>query len=197
MSAGRTQSLIARRRFSSKRFGSPAAPVGRAVRFSGIQGQPERGPHCGPSRRSARKAFWPVRFEAGSASRPGLAIPPAQHPAVRATPCREFSMAKQVLIDASHPEETRVVVVRGQRVEEFDFEAANRKQLRKGKTIYSTRRSPPAWSHRSRQPFIELLAATATASSPSARFTPTPPPPPNNRAYYQIPTADRQALLGG
>src|SRR3979490_1767324 len=39
-------------------------------------------------------------------------------------------MADKMLIDATHPEETRVVVVRGNRVEEFDFESANRKQLR-------------------------------------------------------------------
>src|SRR6201992_2261871 len=39
-------------------------------------------------------------------------------------------MADKMLIDATHPEETRVVVVRGNRVEEFDLESANRKQLR-------------------------------------------------------------------
>ena len=39
-------------------------------------------------------------------------------------------MANKMLIDATHPEETRVVVVRGNRVEEFDFESANRRQLR-------------------------------------------------------------------
>jgi ribonuclease E len=39
-------------------------------------------------------------------------------------------MADKMLIDSSHPEETRVVVTRGSRVEEFDFEAADRKQLR-------------------------------------------------------------------
>ena len=39
-------------------------------------------------------------------------------------------MANKMLIDASHPEETRVVVVRGQKVEEFDFESASRRQLR-------------------------------------------------------------------
>src|SRR5690242_11106679 len=39
-------------------------------------------------------------------------------------------MPNKMLIDASHPEETRVVVVRGNRVEEFDFESANRRQLR-------------------------------------------------------------------
>ena len=36
----------------------------------------------------------------------------------------------KMLIDATHPEETRVVVVRGSRVEEFDFESASRKPLR-------------------------------------------------------------------
>ena len=34
-------------------------------------------------------------------------------------------MPKRMLIDASHPEETRVVVLDGQKVEEFDFEAAS------------------------------------------------------------------------
>jgi len=36
-------------------------------------------------------------------------------------------MANKMLIDASHPEETRVVVLRGNRVEDFDFESANKK----------------------------------------------------------------------
>ncbi|MBC8050085.1 MAG: ribonuclease E/G, partial [Chitinophagales bacterium] len=39
-------------------------------------------------------------------------------------------MGNKMLIDAAHPEETRVVVVRGNRVEEFDFESQSRKQLR-------------------------------------------------------------------
>src|SRR5213082_761026 len=39
-------------------------------------------------------------------------------------------MPNKMLIDSTHPEETRVVVLRGHRVEEFDFESANRKQLR-------------------------------------------------------------------
>ncbi|MBN8608274.1 MAG: ribonuclease E/G, partial [Caulobacterales bacterium] len=39
-------------------------------------------------------------------------------------------MAKTMLIDAAHPEETRVAVLDGNRVEDFDFETANRKQLR-------------------------------------------------------------------
>jgi len=39
-------------------------------------------------------------------------------------------MARRMLIDASHPEETRVVVVDGTRLEEFDFETASRKPLK-------------------------------------------------------------------
>src|SRR3974390_223498 len=39
-------------------------------------------------------------------------------------------MANKMLIDATHPEETRGGVLRGNRVEEFDFESAHRKQLR-------------------------------------------------------------------
>src|ERR1700744_1373257 len=45
-------------------------------------------------------------------------------------PSRDPTMANKMLIDATHPEETRVVVLRGNRVEEFDFESAQRKQLR-------------------------------------------------------------------
>ena len=39
-------------------------------------------------------------------------------------------MAKKMLIDAAHPEETRVAVLDGTRVEDFDFEVQSRKQLR-------------------------------------------------------------------
>ncbi|MDO9486852.1 MAG: hypothetical protein Q7J32_00640, partial [Sphingomonadaceae bacterium] len=39
-------------------------------------------------------------------------------------------MSQRMLIDARHPEETRVAVVNGNRIEEFDFEAAARKQLK-------------------------------------------------------------------
>ena len=39
-------------------------------------------------------------------------------------------MTMRMLIDARHPEETRVAVVKGNRIEEFDFESAERKQLK-------------------------------------------------------------------
>ncbi|MFV0474115.1 MAG: hypothetical protein ACK5MQ_07910, partial [Pikeienuella sp.] len=41
----------------------------------------------------------------------------------------ESSMAKKMLIDATHPEETRVVVMDGTRIDEFDFESINKRQL--------------------------------------------------------------------
>ena len=39
-------------------------------------------------------------------------------------------MGKKILIDAAHPEETRVVVLKGNKVEDFDYESAAHKQLR-------------------------------------------------------------------
>ena len=39
-------------------------------------------------------------------------------------------MAKRMLIDAAHPEETRVVVLNGTRLEEFDFESSTKKQVK-------------------------------------------------------------------
>src|SRR5579859_2693417 len=39
-------------------------------------------------------------------------------------------MAKRMLVDAAHPEETRVVVLNGHRLEEFDFESSTKKQIK-------------------------------------------------------------------
>src|SRR5262249_36191054 len=58
---------------------------------------------------------------------PGAPRPPLVK---RVRSWRSPIMANKMLIDAAHPEETRVVVLRGNRVEEFDFESASRKQLR-------------------------------------------------------------------
>jgi len=49
-------------------------------------------------------------------------------------------MAKKMLIDATHAEETRVVVVDGNKVEEFDFETVNKRQL--DRKYLSRRKSP-------------------------------------------------------
>src|SRR3972149_4597844 len=53
-------------------------------------------------------------------------------------------MGNKMLIDATHPEETRVVVLRGNRVEEFDFESASRKQLRGNIYLAKVTRVEPA-----------------------------------------------------
>ncbi|MGY6569423.1 MAG: Rne/Rng family ribonuclease [Salinarimonas sp.] len=90
-------------------------------------------------------------------------------------------MANKMLIDASHPEETRVVVVRGQRVEEFDFEAANRKQLRGNIYLAKVTRVEPS-----------LQAAFIEYGGNRHGFLAFSEIHPD---YYQIPTADRQALL--
>jgi len=90
-------------------------------------------------------------------------------------------MANKMLIDASHPEETRVVVVRGQRVEEFDFEAANRKQLRGNIYLAKVTRVEPS-----------LQAAFIEYGGNRHGFLAFSEIHPD---YYQIPTADRQALI--
>ena len=78
-------------------------------------------------------------------------------------------MANKMLIDAMHPEETRVVTVHGSKVEEFDFESASRKQLRGNIYLAKVTRAgalAPGGLRRVRR-------ATATASSPSTRSTRT------------------------
>jgi ribonuclease E len=90
-------------------------------------------------------------------------------------------MANKMLIDASHPEETRVVVVRGQRVEEFDFESASRRQLRGNIYLAKVTRVEPS-----------LQAAFVEYGGNRHGFLAFSEIHPD---YYQIPVADRQALL--
>ena len=90
-------------------------------------------------------------------------------------------MANKMLIDASHPEETRVVVVRGQKVEEFDFESATRKQLRGNIYLAKVTRVEPS-----------LQAAFVEYGGNRHGFLAFSEIHPD---YYQIPVADRQALL--
>src|SRR5690348_14091577 len=90
-------------------------------------------------------------------------------------------MADKMLIDATHPEETRVVVVRGNRVEEFDFESANRKQLRGNIYLAKVTRVEPS-----------LQAAFVEYGGNRHGFLAFSEIHPD---YYQIPVADRQALL--
>src|SRR5215510_455496 len=96
-------------------------------------------------------------------------------------PPRVQSMANKMLIDATHPEETRVVVVRGNRVEEFDFESANRKQLRGNIYLAKVTRVEPS-----------LQAAFVEYGGNRHGFLAFSEIHPD---YYQIPVADRQALI--
>src|SRR5918995_700940 len=81
---------------------------------------------------------------------------------------KSHSMPNKMLIDATHPEETRVVVVRGSRVEEFDFESAQRKQLRGNIYLAKVTRVEPSLQ----AAFVEY-GGNRTASSPSAKSIPT------------------------
>src|SRR5579862_1735107 len=90
-------------------------------------------------------------------------------------------MANKMIIDASHPEETRVVVLRGNRVEEFDFESANRKQLRGNIYLAKVTRVEPS-----------LQAAFVDYGGNRHGFLAFSEIHPD---YYQIPVADRQALI--
>ncbi len=90
-------------------------------------------------------------------------------------------MANKMLIDATHPEETRVVVVRGNRVEEFDFESASRKQLRGNIYLAKVTRVEPS-----------LQAAFVEYGGNRHGFLAFSEIHPD---YYQIPVADRQALI--
>ncbi len=90
-------------------------------------------------------------------------------------------MANKMLIDAAHPEETRVVVLRGSRVEEFDFESANKKQLRGNIYLAKVTRVEPS-----------LQAAFVDYGGNRHGFLAFSEIHPD---YYQIPFSDRQALL--
>src|SRR5262245_38416767 len=87
----------------------------------------------------------------------------------------------KMLIDATHPEETRVVVLRNGRVEEFDYESAARKPLRGNIYLAKVTRVEPS-----------LQAAFVDYGGNRHGFLAFSEIHPD---YYQIPVADRQALL--
>lgn len=90
-------------------------------------------------------------------------------------------MPNKMLIDASHPEETRVVVTRGNRIEEFDFESQDKKQLKGNIYLARVTRVEPS-----------LQAAFVEYGGNRHGFLAFSEIHPD---YYQIPVADRQALL--
>jgi ribonuclease E len=90
-------------------------------------------------------------------------------------------MAKKMLIDATHAEETRVVVVDGNKVEEFDFETEAKRQLAGNIYLAKVTRVEPS-----------LQAAFVDYGGNRHGFLAFSEIHPD---YYQIPTADREALL--
>src|SRR5579864_4523204 len=90
-------------------------------------------------------------------------------------------MSKRMLIDANHPEETRVVVLDGSKVEEFDFEAASKRPLKGNIYLAKVTRVEPS-----------LQAAFVEYGGNRQGFLAFAEIHPD---YYQIPMADRQALL--
>ncbi|MFN4154607.1 MAG: Rne/Rng family ribonuclease [Paracoccaceae bacterium] len=90
-------------------------------------------------------------------------------------------MAKKMLIDATHPEETRVVVVDGNKVEEFDFETVNKRQLAGNIYLAKVTRVEPS-----------LQAAFVDYGGNRHGFLAFAEIHPD---YYQIPVADRRALI--
>src|SRR5690242_9106468 len=93
----------------------------------------------------------------------------------------ENSMSMRMLIDARHPEETRVAVVKGNRIEEFDFESAEHKQLKGNIYLAKVTRVEPS-----------LQAAFVDYGGNRHGFLAFSEIHPD---YYQIPKADREALL--
>ncbi|MCL7405959.1 MAG: ribonuclease E/G [Marivivens sp.] len=90
-------------------------------------------------------------------------------------------MAKKMLIDATHAEETRVVVVDGNKVEEFDFESQSKRQLAGNIYLAKVTRVEPS-----------LQAAFVDYGGNRHGFLAFSEIHPD---YYQIPVADREALL--
>ncbi|MBA3812053.1 MAG: ribonuclease E/G, partial [Caulobacteraceae bacterium] len=90
-------------------------------------------------------------------------------------------MPKKMLIDAAHAEETRVVVLDGNKVEEFDFESSARRQLRGNIYLAKVTRVEPS-----------LQAAFVEYGGNRHGFLSFNEIHPD---YYQIPHADREALL--
>ncbi|HRW15431.1 ribonuclease E/G [Amaricoccus sp.] len=90
-------------------------------------------------------------------------------------------MTRKMLIDATHAEETRVVVVDGNKVEEFDFESLNKRQLAGNIYLAKVTRVEPS-----------LQAAFVEYGGNRHGFLAFSEIHPD---YYQIPKADREALL--
>src|SRR6478609_6457139 len=138
------------------------------------------------ARRSRRGSRWPMQQR----QFPCIVPPPSRPWPIlsRAAGLRrprsapgEFSMSMRMLIDARHPEETRVAVAKGNRIEEFDFESSEHKQLKGNIYLAKVTRVEPS-----------LQAAFVDYGGNRHGFLAFSEIHPD---YYQIPKADREALL--
>src|SRR6056297_1152278 len=120
----------------------------------------------------ARARYRPYQTSAATCRSPGGVCRAAMH---------TENMAKKMLIDATHAEETRVVVVDGNKVEEFDFESENKRQLAGNIYLAKVTRVEPS-----------LQAAFVDYGGNRHGFLAFSEIHPD---YYQIPVADREALL--
>src|SRR5204863_8027272 len=141
---------------------------------------------CMAARRSRRGSRWPMQQR----QFPCIVPPPSRPWPIlsRAAGLRrprsapgEFSMSMRMLIDARHPEETRVAVAKGNRIEEFDFESEEHKQLKGNIYLAKVTRVEPS-----------LQAAFVDYGGNRHGFLAFSEIHPD---YYQIPKADRDALL--
>ena len=89
-------------------------------------------------------------------------------------------MVERMLIDATHPEETRVAVVNGNRLEEFDYEATHKRQLKGNIYLAKVTRVEPS-----------LQAAFVDYGENRHGFLAFNEIHPD---YYRIPIADRKSL---
>src|SRR5689334_11826412 len=163
-----------------------SALAGRLIRNLevGRAGTPVRRRDASPSwlsrfslrvgRSAGRNAPSPSRQRGGKARR--LLAPDVVPNVSRSAP-----MARRMLIDASHPEETRVVVVDGTKLTEFDFETASRKPLKGNIYLAKVIRIEPS-----------LQAAFVEYGGNRHGFLAFSEIHPD---YFQIPVADRERLL--
>ncbi len=94
---------------------------------------------------------------------------------------KDTKMTKRMLIDATHPEETRVAVISGNRLDEYDYETTVRKQLKGNIYLVKVTRVEPS-----------LQAAFIDFGGNRHGFLPFPEIHPD---YYRIPIQDRDALI--
>ena len=89
-------------------------------------------------------------------------------------------MSNRILIDAVHPEEVRVVLTDGERLEEFDFESTNKQQIKGNIYLGKVTRVEPS-----------LQAAFVEYGGNKQGFLPFTE---IHFSYFQIPVSDKEAI---